>query len=235
MSLGLGIFLSTVFLSLIYMLTKKLLPWKKCIKFIAIFVLSIFIISFIIYFGVEKYKAYPRAVKEYWNIKIGDDSEDVLFYKGKPQDEFEKFGGYALPDANNKSKWDKYKIPPNTKDADFKTIWDYKEDDSYYRIEFTKDKKVKSVTCSGNFFWHCPSVSTISIGSSFENIVKIFGYPKEENYEKSFGFRYLYYPEYNIKFHLEKNKVTKIMYLKHSDKRFTPEEHGARELNNSKI
>ena len=251
MSLGLALFLSTLFIVFVYAIENNLINWKQFIKFIIFFILSVFVIScisFVIYYllYIKEYKTYPQTVNEYWNVKIGDSLEDVLFYKGEPQhyyrkyeqgkdkfaglrikpesiDEFEKFGGYELPDTKNKSKWEKYRIKP--------IVILYENKDSSYQIEFTQDEKVEFIACYGKYSWSCPAVSTISIGSSFERVIKTFGYPKEENYNKSLGFRYLYYPEYNIKFHLKKNEVIKIIHL-HNDKKFNPYEHGARLLNN---
>jgi hypothetical protein len=184
---------------------------KRIFKSVVAIIVLIPLITFITTVLCNTYKNHPRNLNEYWGIRLGDKAEDVLFYKGKPtgvyEDLFEKYS------INNISKT----VGIDIINKDFKPSWEYEQNDVEYIIQFTDDKVVKKVICEcvneeQCQSFSCPKVSTIEIGSSYEDIIKIFGYPAPEFLKKRYGLRFLKYPKYNVVFRLKKNKVYAITY-----------------------
>lgn len=183
---------------------------KKFFTYILYVIIGILFLAFL---NILVSQNQSKQVNEYWGIRLGDEAEDVLFYKGKPNFAYktrvEQFGGYEInPDGSRKS----YEV-----EKKFKPYWQYLEGNIEYNIDFTDEKTVKMVQCfcknNQCYSNSCPKVYGIGINSSYQDITKAFGEPTPEHFAKRYGLRFLKYPKYNIGFSLAENKVYAITYV----------------------
>src|SRR5437870_4308170 len=93
MSLGLGIFLSSLVLAVVmlYGLTRDRWSWRGIFKRTALAVLALVLITAAIIGGVELWNRLPATVTpqtEYAGLRIGMTPDDVMYIKGYPPEVF---------------------------------------------------------------------------------------------------------------------------------------------------
>jgi len=187
MNLGLAIFLSSLFLGVIFLFhsTKDRWNWKKIIKFTSIVLLSLSIIfsAYYIFFLSSNTISYHKPIKatEFWEIKLGDSKEYVKFLKGNP----------------------------NEIDS-LKSVWIYTKK-HYYRVEYYykvvfNNGIVTSIVYMGNSY-ALNLLGRYFIGYNLQSIKDYLGEPTDVSSTND-GLKRVYsFSTYNVVFYLKKNKV----------------------------
>lgn len=204
MSIGLGIFLSALLMSIVYLYKSSLenIRWIRVLKIsIVLFIILPAIIFLLVFlYGMhseptmQPSKVYnkPQEISsakllKYSGIKLGNSLDDVSFLKGNP----------------------------TSKQTTGETTasWWYEDSNKRLVIEFTADNVVRAVSCIGVNEFACPKISYIGIGSSYDDIIRIFGTPANGYIDSDDGTRSLYYIQYNSIFVLKKAKVVQLGIL----------------------
>ena len=207
MTLGTGLFLSSVFLGLIFLFhsTKDRWNWKKIMKRSGISILALLVLgsSIAAYFNFQSdIEAFfsnseavanlntPKVHDEFWGVKIGASQDDVLFLKGKP---------------NKKGK-----VTTNSRE----TRWQYKEkyQDEEHIVYFDVNKKVDAVRMFGGGYRDC--LNRICFHSTIERLNRLLGKPTKLKKSANKLFWIYNYAKYQTQYILEKGEVDAIGILK---------------------
>jgi len=191
MTLGTGIFLSSVLLGLIFLFhtTKDRWNWKKGAKRFAI----AFLIAALLGGGWIAYEeldldigpyletAEPTKQYELGGIRLGSDVDDLIFAKGKP----------------NKRK----------KNKGSETLTFVSEYSSDWRIEVV-DNKVATITAvDGVSYWN-GNLNGITIGTTLKKLLERLGELETLLASADRTTRVYLYPKYNTFYELRRSKVT---------------------------
>ena len=205
MSIGLGIFLSTVVAILAWQIDKRG-AWRKAGKvgmWIGGIVALIFgLIVASIYWDSGRSARENRAqaaevrsgLPSYWGLKLGMSDKEVLYIKGEPMRRLPKENGRLRPQ------------------------WRYQNGSSYYDVLFTDDNRVDAISCGmdegqGSTF-DCEKVGGVELGTPEARVVELLGPPRKDNPVDRFGLRVFDYGsnKLNVRFILERQKVNSIFY-----------------------
>ena len=187
MNLGLAIFLSSMILGLIFLFhsTKDRWNWKKIIKVTSYVLISLVIISSIYYFfflhsNSVIYKG-PSKATSFWDIKLGNSKEDVVFLRGYP-DETDSL----------KSIW-------------FYIKKYYGRNNEYYKIVFN-DNKVTSVVYYGKY-WSPNLLGRNFVNYPLQSLKDYLGEPSYVSSSPD-GLKRVYsFNSFNVVFYMQENKV----------------------------
>ncbi len=200
MTLGTGIFLSSIFLGLIFLFhsTKDRWNWRKIIKRGGVTILVLIILggggftALIYQHQISEYfstgsiinlDASPKKYEEVWDIKLGASQEDLLFLKGIPSSK-----------TSNKD--------PNEK------VWFYKQEyGDNWIVDFDKNDKVSQVLLYKIYMTSDIKINGISYGSTLKTLVNKLGKPSRIIVSKDKLRKFYLYDQLNNKFVLEKAKV----------------------------
>jgi Flp pilus assembly protein TadD len=113
MSVGLGIFLSTLIVSIIYLFQKSSDKTKKILKVLSLLIIVLPIILGLVVYCYYEYVDYidkkPKKFTEYLDIKLGSSIEEVRFVKGFPNNKFSFYksslNSVDIGDAKIESKY----------------------------------------------------------------------------------------------------------------------------------
>jgi len=197
MSTGLGIFLSVLLMSIIYLYKSYLenIRWKRFFLISSVLFIFLPIVVFLCVFFYNKYsvsvtqptKPYTKytisKITKYSGITLGSSLKEVRFLKGDP--------------TSKKTT------------GEFTTWW-YKDLNKLLIIEFMEDNIVRAVSCMGRHEFACPKISHIGIGNSYDDIIKALGIPPNGYSDSDDGTRSLYYRQYNSVFVLKKATVNQL-------------------------
>jgi hypothetical protein len=206
MSLGLGIFLSSLVLAVVilYGLTKDRWGWRLMLKRTAL----TFLVLAAIIGGVYFWNQLPVTVTpqtEYAGIRIGMTPDEVMYIKGFPPTVF----GEPRDDGD----WKGFQPAIETKDLekgkrvqDYRD-WSYGPPNSRIDIKFNEAKDaVIAVQCySGDRLGSCPSIAGVTDGDSEKEVIRRLGNPDTSRIEgvtKTMAYRNL-----GITLKLEKERV----------------------------
>ncbi|HEY9202631.1 MAG TPA: hypothetical protein VIQ81_13645 [Gammaproteobacteria bacterium] len=186
MTIGTGIFLSTLLVCTIYLciklLSHKTFSLKKSLIAILkiIIPISVFVIGVVFAFNTYK----DRVVKqiEFNGIKLGQSKSDILFTKGKP-------------DIDRDTEW------VYTKSSIIRNSDQIPE----LIVQF-KSNAVDSIVYMGNCY-SCYEISGIGLFDSYESVTRKFGSPSYISISKDQTERILSYSNYNTFFQLRENRV----------------------------
>ena len=181
MSVGTGIFLSSVLLGVIvlFVFTKDRWKWKNIIFWTAGAFVSL-VGVLLGWVHVDSYlSSRPKLQQVYWDIPITAKRGDVRFTKGEPH------------------KADK--------DPDSRWTYDVSEAATYW-VAFKGDA-LHYVVCAAVRAWDCESVQGIQIGDSYQEIVGKFGEPSAVSISNDELTRIVSYDEHGVFFTLAANKV----------------------------
>lgn len=185
MTIGTGIFLSSVFIGtvVLFIYTKERWKWKKNILWFFSVTVGIIMLGGIGIWGYIYYQGRPKKLNEVWGVRIGMSSDDVRFLKGVPT--IDKFG-------------------------DEKLRWIYNDNKTRYRIYFMNNRVVRiNAVCLNESKYLCPSFNDIRQGDDQSHIFHKLGKPtkviKGEGFDKP--VRLFLYKNYNSCFYLEQNSV----------------------------
>lgn len=201
MSIGLGMFLSVLLMSIVYLYKGSLenIRWKRVFLISSVLFIILPAVIFLCGFLYNKYsvsitqptKTYTQPQKniiskitKYSGITLGSSLKDVRFLKGDP--------------TNKKTT------------GELTTSWQYKDLNKLLIIEFMEDNIVRAVSCMGSNEFVCPKIAHIGIGSSYDDIIRTFGTPPNGHTDFDDGTRVIYYDKYNSTFFLKKGKVNQL-------------------------
>src|SRR6266851_1724366 len=180
MTIGTGVFLSSLFLGLVflYVFTRDRWKWKKIIfRTVAADVILILLLATSIY-GVNWYQERPQRAASLWGVSIGASESDVKFVKGEPSE-----------------------VEDKDDDGSKRPRWTYLSDDVMYVVDF-KDAKVTRVATVGNRL-RLPSASGLSALASLDDITKKLGPPSYISRSTNELKRAYSFPKYNVAFGIE--------------------------------
>ena len=207
MSLGLGLFLSTIVLSLVFLYrwTRDRWNWKKGLIRFGLGIAAILAFGAI---GIYAYIRYEnRLVPQagYYDLALGMTKDEVYYVKGhppevleRPSDPKEGWGGWLVLDTK--------KLPPGKGPKDYLS-WQYPLASGTHDrldIEFFDEDRVSRIACytQGGY---CRSILGISSGSTEDDVRERLGTPAAE--ELSGVSKRLDYPDLNLSFWLTQKRV----------------------------
>jgi hypothetical protein len=216
MSLGLGIFLSTLLVVVVYLyrITRDRWNWRKIGKrTLFAFVALIAMISAAIY-GAQNWDHYfPTPVPPqtaYAGLHLGTSMKEVLYIKGHPSFVL----GSEITDPKKKG-WapiiEIKNLPEGRSVHDYRD-WGY---ELYrHRIEVTFDEsrqRVMLIECySGDSAQRCPSIGLLTDGASERELVQRLGQPTESIIDGTSGTKRMFYTSLNTFFLLSRETVYMI-------------------------
>jgi len=189
MTLGLGIFLSSLFLGVIFLSSLflgviYLFNWKK-ILFIwpLCIVLVVGVIGSVGFYIYNQYENKPKAYDTYLDIPLNATESDLYFLKG-----------------------DEYIGKRYTKDMSRFSYTYEMHDNNYLYIRF-KENKIWRISCYSDTEYECPSLNNIHIRDSATSVRKRLGEPdhilsSDDNIERIWA-----YEKFNIYIILSKGAV----------------------------
>lgn len=183
MSVGTGIFLSSIFLGFIilFVFTKDRWKWKK----IALWTVGVLVSLVGVFAGwiyVDSYlSGLPKLQQAYWDIPIAAKKGDVRLLKGKPSQELQE-----LEDRN--------------------PTLVYTSGGASYWAAFKGDSLI-FVACTAEDSWRCERLQGIGIGDSYREIKDKFGEPSHISISSDELTRMVSYEDYGVFFSLSANKV----------------------------
>lgn len=223
MSVGLGIFLAAIIVSLtllyinrrrdVALSVKGLKPPRlSTLKNVLLIILSIalaIVATVIVYFWISNM---PRTQESYDGIKLGMAMNEVQYIKGMPS------GLYKETSKDHRIDW---LTLPDSNDSIFNyPRWDFETDGVNIEIDFDKaNGKVVAISCSippwidysdkGGANLDCQPLSGITLGMS-ENVLKgRLGTPDTEVISSS---KEIVFKKYNARFLLDRQKVYSIEF-----------------------
>lgn len=180
MSMGTGIFLSSLILGIIILFigTKDRWNWKKIILWPLAVVLGLAVLGGVGAFFYSEYKDRPRIQEKFWDITLEDSKADIKFRKGEPR---------VVEEG----------------------LWTYKEtgiasnDWAAYQVSFDGDK-VWYVLCEG---FKCPKIQGMRFDYTLSKISARFGEPSRVAVSGDQLERIYSYDRYHVFFILKRDKV----------------------------
>ena len=182
MTLGAGIFLSTLMVSMVimYVVTRDRWNWKKIFIRTSIALLCVGVLLAVAIWAYDAYQEHQnRAVvqTEFYGIELSDTQSDIKFIKGAPFKEE-------------------------------KGMWVYREkyDKKLELIILFQDNDISTILYIGDCTY-CAGISGLGIGDSYEDVVAKFGEPSNISISKDELQRMLSFEKYNVVFEFQKNRV----------------------------
>lgn len=179
MSLGLGVFLSSILLSvtLIYLRTRDHWRWRKIALWFGIVTVGLPALVAGTYFTYQFYQNQPVRATELNGITVGAAKRDVLFLKGKPN---------LGQDTNNWVYWSEENV-----------------DRVLTIVEFHKDI-VKTVAQMGSSYI---AINGVRIGDSYQSVIDRLGKPDIVSYASNGTGRLLSFKAIRTAIGFEKGEV----------------------------
>jgi len=191
MTLGLGIFLSSLFLGVIYLFvaTKDRWNWKK-ILFIwpLYFVLVVGVIGGTGFYIYNQYENKPKAYDTYLDIPLNATENDLIFIKGD---------GYDVKqyDSDKNNIYIRYQ--------------EDKENEYTHNIRL-KEGKVWRISCFSNRSYDCPPINKISLKYKISEVEERLGKPDYESSSDDSTERLWIYEKLNLYMNLKQGKIKTI-------------------------
>ena len=182
MTLGLGIFLSSLFLGTValYLATKDRWRWRR----IVLWVVGCTVGACLAVAGFFYYQSLPKVQTSFWDIPLGATKEDVLFIKGEPNQKNEEAKTWAF----EKSKclyvvaFDKNRV-----------------------------KAVVAADIASDASYSCLLLQGIGMGNGSNRVKRVFGEPTEVIESEDGLQRIFRYQKYKVGVTLRQNKVVNYM------------------------
>jgi hypothetical protein len=201
-TLGTGIFLSSILLGLIlvFWITRDRVRWSRVFLWLGGGLAAI-IGAFLFY---DNYQPPPTRQSEYADLKLGMKQIEVSYIKGVPTHVFEDDGSkpglqkmIAVGELNQ-----------GQKASDF-LAWSYEIYNGRLDVDFDSEKRVNAIRCYAKGTYGCPSVLGLDTGSDEEEVIKRLGKPTQSALSSSATKRIVYQP-LNLMFYLSKKEVYMI-------------------------
>lgn len=195
MSLGLGIFLSSIFLGWVALFigTKDRWNWKK----LTLWPVGIIAALCVALWAYSLIEDRPKVEHAFWDIPLNASKSDVKFIKGEASEREDDMWRYITKDQSG--NWS-----------------------TAYYVHFEEDK-VWAISFYANGFsrWET-NIQGIRIGDKIDVVRRKFGEPSHVSASNNELKRLHTYNLYNVVFELEKNEVVGLGIAKH-EPRFVSE------------
>jgi hypothetical protein len=209
MSLGTGIFLSTLVFALLYLykITRDRWNWRRAAQRTLVALSVIIAVAALGAVGVfvfEKIGNVPHQQTGYDDLRLGMTMAEVKYVKGFPPN---------VVDKNDKDTWGGWRVIKATKDdlkekrVDDFALWLYDRNDQT-RLDVDFDLKkgtVNSIGCFSNGVMDCPPLVGIQDGTTEEIVLQKLGKPSHERIEGV--SKRMYFEDLRVWFDLTQNKV----------------------------
>ncbi|WP_321991489.1 hypothetical protein [Marispirochaeta aestuarii] len=189
MQLGSAIFLSVVFLSLLYFINtkKNKWNWNIILKRFLIVSFSLLLIITIIGLAYSFFNELPKQEKEFWGLKLNSTKSDIKFLKGVPTE------------SENGRYW-AYVFDLTAVNSPEQALY----------IIFFEDDKIRSIIYNGPRYNNSPKIQNIGIGSTYKEVIDKFGSPDYVSISSDELKRALIYDKYKVYFEISKNQVISL-------------------------
>lgn len=209
MSLGTGIFLSSLLLAIValYGLTKDRWGWRRFMKRFAFVVLGLVALTAVSIGGYYVWENIPTPVTrqtEYAGVRLGMSPDEVMYVKGypptvltsKPGDEWKDF--FLVVETS--------KLEKGKKVTDYRN-WGFKTYESELTVAFDEARtKVAVIRCfSNDKRSRCPAIAGVQDGDSEQTVIRKLG-PKHEQRIEGVT-KSIVWPDLGIRLHLTTEEV----------------------------
>ena len=221
MNIGLAIFLSAIFLGLIwlYYITRDRWNWKKISKYGVYIILILLVITAILFlidylYQTNKYNSKlnrdditkienwePYKCEEFFNIKLGQKSANVIFYRGNPTKKLNaNLWLYTWGKKNSKNEREKY---GNNLERDYKkSVYVFFNSDSTDGILSFYEGSSFGLNLMNEDSWY-----SYFGGVSSDRIINKLGEPDEVISYDNYNKKLFLYKKFNVVFYLKTNEV----------------------------
>jgi hypothetical protein len=206
MSIGWGIFLSSLILSavILYGVTKDRWNWRKTARTVGLGVVSVLVLAIGTWGVIYVWDQLPVSVSkqtQYAGLRIGMPQDEVMYIKGYPPTVFgeaENEGWQPLIETK--------KLEQGKKVQDYRE-WSYEISGGRIDVEFDADKKaIIVISCySSDRLRRCPSIGGISDGNTEQEVTHKLG--KADSARIEGVTKSLYYKKLGIYFVLAQEQV----------------------------
>jgi hypothetical protein len=218
MSLGLGIFLSSIVFSavILYWITRDRWRWRSIARWIAKALGALLLLGTLSAGAVYAYLEYPEKPgrqEAYVGLKLGSTMQEVLYAKGMPS---------SVLDADQKLANGFYTVVAADKIPKGKTVQDYANWE--YEAATTSDgrvsvafaigsNRVRAIGCYSRTRYACPALVGIGPDDDEQSVLLKLGKPSDERLDGV--TKSIEYPQFNLKFYLEKRRVYWLQVVDH--------------------
>jgi hypothetical protein len=206
MSIGLGIFLSSVVFALVifYAITKDRCRWGRIVRRNALALVALIVLTGVVIGGLYFSKRLPPTISpqtEYADIRLGMGPDEVLYINGSPP--------AVYGEAEKEGKWRGFQPIIETKNLekgklvqDYR-VWSYEQSSNRIDVTFNPEKTaVVAIACySIDRQRRCPSIVGVKDGDSELEVVRKLGTPGTSTME------FITYPNAGIELWLGKERV----------------------------
>jgi hypothetical protein len=208
MTLGMGIFLSTLILAavIMYALTINRWNWRKIVlrSFISIGVAVLLSAAAAALF-IFKDRFLPLSIqKEYAGLKLGMTMDEVKYVVGFPDGVLE-----PTEKEGERKRWQILTATKNLKDKKVEDYseWNFDRNYGYIRVKFdNKEKRLIVVECySQDRVGACPAIYGIKDGDAEQSVLQRFGNPGKSQIDGV--AKQMYYERIGVFFFLTKTQV----------------------------
>jgi hypothetical protein len=216
MSIGLGIFLSSVVFALVifYAITKDRWRWGRIVRRNALALVALIVLTGVVICGLYFWKQLPPTVSpqtEYAGIRLGMGPDEVLYINGSPP--------AVYGEAEKEGKWRGFQPIIETKNLengklvqDYR-VWSYEQSSNHIDVTFNPEKTaVVAIACySIDRQGRCPSIGGVKDGDSELEVIRKLGTPGTSRIERGRDnmttMEFITYPKVGIELWLGKERV----------------------------
>ncbi|MDQ0997016.1 hypothetical protein QFZ34_002198 [Phyllobacterium ifriqiyense] len=212
MSLGTGVFLSVLVVSLLvlFLQTKDRWSWRK----IALRSFGLVILCGIGIWGYITYQSRPIIQTDYLNLSLGISKEEAIYRLGEPsgsyreptEEEKETFPIWMKDDLILANQAGKYPYGKSAKDYNY---WHWEKTSNPRTDVGFEDNKLVRIRCFAVAGTYCPPVLGIGTGYSEEHVIQRLG-PPEKSQLTSDTSKAFEYPKLNLTVDFGAQKVYAI-------------------------
>ena len=210
MSLGTGIFLSTLVLAavVLYGITKDRWNWRRIVKRTALVFLGLVVIGAAVVGGFQFWDQLPTKITrqaEYAGLRVGMTQDEVMYIKGYPP--------FVLAEEVNDPQWKGFYLVVETKNLekgkrviDYQN-WSYKEYEHNINVTFNEAKTaVVAIQCNSiDKLYRCPAIGGVRDGDTEKEALRKFGNPSNSQIQGV--AKTLTYRDLGIKLTLTKEQI----------------------------
>jgi hypothetical protein len=189
MSIGLGIFLSSVAFALVifYAITKNRWYWGRIVRRSALALVALIVPTDVVIGGLYFWKQRPPTISpqtEYAGIRLGMGPDEVLYINGSPP--------AVYGEAEKEGKWRGFQPIIETKNLekgklvqDYQ-VWSYEQSSNRIDVTFNPEKTaVVAIDCySIDRQRRCPSIGGVKDGDSELEVIRKLGTPGTSRIER---------------------------------------------------
>lgn len=209
MTLGLGIFLSTLLVVFVLLYRWYGEQWKlaRKLKITSLVLVVVLVVGFAGVWGYNAWENRPQMQTGYYGVQLGMNANEVLYVLGQPS-------SVSEPPAKGEQGWPITKFEDIPKDKTIRDYisWFYEGDQVKPRVDIRfllATKKVRAVACYATATQYCHAVNGVGIGTTEEAVIKQLGEPSETKMQDT--VKILKYKNQRVSFFLAQKAVYMIV------------------------